>query len=177
MDALAAELGMSKKTLYIHFESKNALLEAVLKNMTLQIHEGLMEILNTPESFHVKFHHFIYFIHGRMAQIHPCFLEDVRLYAAESWRIIEEFRGRMIPVFFGQLLDEGIKAGFLKPDLNRPLFLRLFLVAVQGMMNPAAIMESGMAPRSVVDGIMSIFFEGILTPVGRKNFNSLANHD
>ena len=168
MDSLASELGMSKKTLYSHFKSKNALLESVLKNMTLQINDGVMDIIGAAVPFYEKLRNLISFLHRRMSQVHPCFLDDVRLYAPESWTIIEEFRGRMIPVYFGRILDDGIKEGFIKADLDRSLFLRLLLNAVQGMMNPAAIMEFGMAPQSIIDGITNILFEGILTPLGRK---------
>ena len=171
MDSLASELGMSKKTLYAHFDSKNVLLEEVLKNMTLQINEGVMEILDARETALDKLRNLISFLHRRMSQVHPCFLDDVRLYAPESWKIIEEFRGRMIPVYFGRIVDEGMNEGFIKSDLNRPFFLRLLLTSVQGMMNPTAITETGISPKSVLDGIMRILFEGVLTPVGRTKFN------
>ena len=173
MDALAGEMGMSKKTIYAHFGSKNALLEAVLKNMTQQINEGMTEILNAERPVNEKISGFIRFLHERMSIIHPSFFEDVRLYAPESWAIIEEFRARMIPVYFGRLLDDGLHGGLLREDLNRPLFIRILLNAVQGMMNPSFIMESGISPQSLVDGIMSILLEGILTPAGRKQ---LTNH-
>ena len=170
VDTLAKELGMSKKTLYTSFESKNSLLEEVLRNLTRQIEEELGKVLEKEESFPEKFRNFIRYFHRKMSQIHPSFLEDVRRHAPNSWGIVEEFRSRMIPVYFGRLLEDGIKEGFLRSDLNRELFLRLLLGAVQGMMNPTAIMESGMSPIAIIDGMMSILFEGILTPAGRRKF-------
>jgi AcrR family transcriptional regulator len=170
MDALASELRMSKKTLYSHFESKKALLENVLRELTLQINAGMMEILETGRPFDEKLRHLISFLHRRMAKVHPGFLEDVRLYAPESWKIIEEFRGRMIPVYFGRILEEGVQGGFIRGDLNAPLFLRLLLNAVQGMMNPTVLTESGASPNSVLEGILGILFTGVLTPLGRKKF-------
>src|SRR5436190_13918413 len=44
MDDLAAELGMSKKTLYAHFASKAVLLEAVLTDKLTSAHAELSQI-------------------------------------------------------------------------------------------------------------------------------------
>ena len=41
MDDLAAELGMSKKTLYVHFPSKKALLEAIVSDKFRSCRRGL----------------------------------------------------------------------------------------------------------------------------------------
>ena len=51
MDDLARELGMSKKTLYSHFASKEELLRAVLLQRTREVDEGLEAIVSAKESF------------------------------------------------------------------------------------------------------------------------------
>src|SRR5437660_5734616 len=57
MADLAAELGMSKKTLYAHFESKDALLEAVLRDKFQGVEAELEKIsaragASFPEALH-----------------------------------------------------------------------------------------------------------------------------
>ena len=54
MDDLARELGMSKKTLYSHFASKEELLRAVLVRRTREVERGLEAIVSTKETFPAK---------------------------------------------------------------------------------------------------------------------------
>ena len=48
MDDLAAELGMSKKTLYVHFRSKDAIIRAVIQGMAAEIRADTDAILAQP---------------------------------------------------------------------------------------------------------------------------------
>ena len=41
----------------------------------------------------------------------PVFLEDIRRYAPDCFHLVEEFRGRAIPHYFGRLFEEGILPG------------------------------------------------------------------
>ena len=109
MDDLARELGMSKKTLYSHFASKEELLRAVLVQRTREVEQGLEAIVSTRESFPLKLGHLARFLQGKVAQVSPVFLEDIRRYAPECFQVVEEFRARAIPRYFGRLFEEGIR--------------------------------------------------------------------
>src|ERR1700683_3946375 len=52
MDDLALEMGMSKKTLYAHFESKTALLQAVMRDKMSSVEADLERATSdTPDDF------------------------------------------------------------------------------------------------------------------------------
>src|SRR5262245_43094918 len=79
MDDLAAELGMSKKTLYAHFGSKNALLEAVLLEKFQEIDAELNRITSDCAS------DFVGALHGLLAtvqqhteEVQPAFVRDIQ---------------------------------------------------------------------------------------------------
>ena len=100
MDDLARELGMSKKTVYSHFASKEDLLRSVLAHRVSEVDEGLAAIVRERESFPAKLGHVARFLQGRIGEVSPVFLEDIRRYAPECFRVVEEFRGRAIPQLF-----------------------------------------------------------------------------
>ena len=55
MDDLAHELGMSKKTLYRHFRSKDALIESIIEEIGQAIRDRMDSVLADPEArFHTK---------------------------------------------------------------------------------------------------------------------------
>lgn len=168
MDDLAAELGMSKKTLYLPFESKEALLRAVLIRRTERAEESLREIVSRPDSFPVKMRNLVHFVHQTIAKASPVLLDDIRRYAPQCFSIVEEFRGRAIPLYFGRVLDEGITAGYLRKDIRRELLIRMLVLAVQGIVRPDVLDEWRIHPSEVLDGILSILLKGALTPEGRR---------
>jgi TetR/AcrR family transcriptional regulator, cholesterol catabolism regulator len=168
MDDLARELGMSKKTLYAHFASKEALLRAVLRQRVSETDQGLESIVSARESFPAKLGHVARFLQAKMAEVSPVFLEDIRRYAPECFRVVEEFRGRAIPRYFGRLFDEGFRAGHIRPRVHRDILIRMLVLSIQGIIRPEAVGELHLHPREALEHILSITFDGILTPKGRR---------
>ncbi len=114
MDDLARELGMSKKTLYSHFASKEDLLRAVLARRTREVEQGLEAIVSAKETFPLKLGHLARFLQSKLADVSPVFLGDIRRYAPECFQVVEEFRARAIPRYFGRLFEEGIRTGHVR---------------------------------------------------------------
>jgi TetR/AcrR family transcriptional regulator, cholesterol catabolism regulator len=168
MDDLARELGMSKKTLYAHFASKEALLHAVLIQRVSEVDQGLESIVSAKESFPAKMGHVARFLQANLAEVSPVFLEDIRRYAPDCFRVVEEFRGRAIPRYFGRLFDEGFRAGHVRPQVHRDILIRMLVLSIQGIIRPEAVSELHLHPREALEHILSITFDGILTPKGRK---------
>jgi AcrR family transcriptional regulator len=168
MDDLARELGMSKKTLYSHFTSKEELLRAVLLRRTGEVERGLEAIVSARESFPVKLGHLARFLQGKLVDVSPIFLEDIRRYAPECFQVVEEFRARAIPRYFGRLFEEGIRSGHVRRQVNRELLIRMLVLSVQGIIRPETVEELHLRPREALEHILAILFEGILTPTGRR---------
>jgi AcrR family transcriptional regulator len=162
MDDLARELGMSKKTLYSHFTSKEELLRAVLLRRTGEV------IVSARESVPVKLGHLARFLQGKLVDVSPIFLEDIRRYAPECFQVVEEFRARAIPRYFGRLFEEGIRSGHVRRQVNRELLIRMLVLSVQGIIRPETVEELHLRPREALEHILAILFEGILTPTGRR---------
>jgi AcrR family transcriptional regulator len=167
MDDLARELGMSKKTLYSHLKQEE-LLRAVLVRRTGEVDRGLEAIVSAKESFPAKLGHLAGFLQSKVAEVSPVFLEDIRRYAPECFRVVEEFRGRAIPRYFGRLFEEGIRTGHVRKQVNRELLIRMLVLSIQGIIRPEAVEELRLRPREALDHILAILFDGILTPTGRR---------
>jgi AcrR family transcriptional regulator len=168
MDDLARELGMSKKTLYSHFTSKEQLLRAVLLRRTGEVDRGLEAIVSAKETFPAKLGHLARFLQSRVSEVSPIFLEDIRRYAPDCFRVVEEYRGRAIPRYFGRLFDEGIRTGHVRRQVNRDLLVRMLVLSIQGIIRPETVEELHLRPREALDHILAILFDGILTPRGRR---------
>ena len=174
MAELATELGMSKKTLYVHFAGKEPLLREVILEFGQEVRAGAEIILRDPTlNFAEKLHRFAESMIERLSHLNPHLIRDLQRYAPELHRLTEQVRRENIPFIFGRLIREGQRAGMVRAEVN-PLFATEFLLhAMQGLHLPASLQRLHLAPQEVFRQAINLFFGGLLTPAGRKDYEKL----
>jgi len=169
MDDLAAEVGISKKTLYTHFPGKIELLEAVLADKFAGVETKLNEVMRAhPHDFSTALHELLVNTQLELDEIKPPFVRDMRQKAPQVFKVIERRRAALIERFFGKLFVEGQRAGMVRKDVPVKLIIEILLTVVQAIMNPVKMGELGMMPKEGFAGILKIVLEGALTRKGRK---------
>jgi AcrR family transcriptional regulator len=169
MDDLAAELGISKKTLYAHFTGKTELLEAVLSDKFARVSSTLERITRAyPHDFSAALHQLLAGTQHELDEIKPAFVRDMRLKAPHVFKTIERRRAQMIQRYFGKLFADGQRAGRLRRDVPAKLMIEILLGAVQAVMNPPKIDELGLVPKTAFTGIIRIILEGALIRKGAR---------
>jgi AcrR family transcriptional regulator len=165
MDDLAAELGMSKKTLYAYFPSKVALIEAVLKAKFGEVEADLGKLTN-DQAAHVEatLHQFLDCLQRHTAEIQPAFVRDIGRETPELFQMIEQRRRELIRHYFGGLFEDGKKAGVIRTDISTHLIVEILLGAVQAIMNPSKLMELGLSVETGYSSIIRLVLEGALVP-------------
>src|SRR3989449_4807588 len=168
MDDLAAELGISKKTLYAHFPGKIELLEAVLADKFAGVETKLNEVmLAHPHDFLTALHELLVNTQLELDEIKPPFVRDMRQKAPQVFKVIERRRAALIERFFGKLFIEGQRTGMVRKDVPVKLIIEILLTIVQAIMNPVKMGELGMMPKDGFAGILKIVLEGTLTRKAR----------
>ncbi|MFO0844908.1 MAG: TetR/AcrR family transcriptional regulator [Gemmataceae bacterium] len=168
MDDLAEALGMSKKTLYAHFASKQALLEAVLLDKFGEIEAEFARISSECSAdFLGCLHRLLACVQRHTEEIQPPFLRDIQRESPELFQVVEGRRRELIQRHFGQLFEEGRREGLIRKDVPVPLVIEVLLGAVTAVMNPPKIAELGLTPTAVFTGIIRVTLEGVLSPKGR----------
>jgi AcrR family transcriptional regulator len=174
MDELAAELGMSKKTLYVHFASKESLVRAVIVDLAAEIRNTADALLaNRQLNFAEKLRGFAEGMAERMTRMNPLLLRDLQRFAPEIFQLVTELREKNIPYIFGRFIEEGQLAGLVRTDVRTDFAVAFFLSAMNGMIQPAAMDRLGLAPRDIVPRAIELFFGGLLTPAGRQEHEKL----
>ncbi|MDX1950622.1 MAG: TetR/AcrR family transcriptional regulator [Verrucomicrobiota bacterium] len=163
MDELATELGMSKKTLYVHFQSKTELLEAMLDFKLQHLQSDLEKLMAIPGiPFAERLQRLLSGMRAHMEEIQPAFIRDVQRGDPKLFLRIQQARKRLIHSCFGQLLEEGRKAGAVRADIPVRLLIEMLVGAVDSMVQPARIDELGITPKTAYAQIVSVFLEGAL---------------
>lgn len=168
MDDLAADLGMSKKTLYVSFPSKNALIEAVLKDKFREVETDLEQLAKEQAAdVETALHQFLSCLQRHTAEIQPAFVRDVGREAPELFQVIEQRRRELIRRYFGGLFEDGKKAGMIRSDIPAHLIIEILLGAVQAIMNPSKLMELGLTVEQGYSSIIRLILEGAMVPKGK----------
>jgi AcrR family transcriptional regulator len=169
MDDLAEELGMSKKTLYAHFPSKTAIVEAVVLDKSREIEADLERITaEYSTDFLAELHQLLACMQQHLDEIRPPFARDVRREAPEIFQLVERRRRDLIHRHFAKLLSEGRDAGIIRKDIPHDLIIEILLGTVQAIMNPEKIAELNLTPKEAFSSIITVIFRGIVTETGRS---------
>jgi len=169
MDDLAAELGMSKKTLYAQFPSKTELLQAVLLAKFRSIETDLDAIMAcSAKDASAALHQLLACMQRHTEEIRPPFVRDIRRENPELFELVEERRRDLIQRYFGTIFDQGRRAGIIRKDISSELIVEILLGAVQAVMNPAKIEQLGLEPKTGYGAIVSVILDGVMTEKGRS---------
>ena len=174
MDDLAHELGMSKKTLYLHFPGKDAIIDRIIDGIGRAVRAEMDAILNnTKLPFAQKLRAIVDVIAPRLALLSPAMLRELQRYAPKIFQKIDELRQNNIPYVFGRLFRAGIEEGAVRRDLD-PDFAALFwLQAVRGLVHPDTLAVSGLTTQQTLQKALELFTSGLLTPAGAKDYEKL----
>ena len=169
MDDLADELGISKKTLYAHFPSKIALLEAVLADKFAGVEAKLKEVTRAHlHDFSTALPDLLSTTQRELDEIKPPFVRDMRQKAPHVFKMVERRRAELIERYFGKLFVEGQRAGMVRKDIPARLMIEILLTMIQGIMNPPKMEELEMTPKEGFTGIIKIVLEWALIRKGQK---------
>jgi AcrR family transcriptional regulator len=170
MDDLAAELGMSKKTLYAHFRSKPTLVEAAILAKAAELEADLERIeAEHSASFSNALREMLSCLQRHAEEIQPAFVRDMRRSAPDLFKLVEKRRSAIIQRYFGRLFENGRKAGTVRADLPPGLAVEILLGAIQAIANPQKLAELDLTPQAALPAIISVVLHGALTPTGRTN--------
>jgi AcrR family transcriptional regulator len=170
MDDLAEELGMSKKTLYAHFPSKTALLEAVIADKLARVDADLKGAMDGEASdFPARLQAMLLCMRRQADEIQPAFIRDVQREVPELFALVQNGRRKLIQRHFGKLLKDGRKAGSIRNDIPAGMMIEILVGAVDAIINPVRMGELGLTPKTGFAQITTVFLEGVLVRAQGRN--------
>ena len=168
MDDLAAELGISKKTLYECFGSKIELLQAVILNKVGEA-QAAFEVIADERwpDFKSELHQLHACAQRQLEEIRPPFIRDLQRDAPELFALIQTRRRTLIHRHFKKLFDRGRKAGTVRRDIPTSLIIEILLGATDAIVNPAKMVELGLTPDAAYSAVLRVVLDGIIVKTGR----------
>ncbi|MEW6726522.1 TetR/AcrR family transcriptional regulator [Desulforudis sp. 1088] len=160
VDELAGHVGISKRTLYRYFRSKEEIIAAVIEGLTSRVGEAVEGLLATHENPIQKLKALVPIIGQNVGQLEPA-LRDLQRHYPRLWEKIEGFRAGRI-TYMTRLLEEGIAQGCFSVA-NPKLVVTALIASVRTILNPEFIFANGLSFQETVQNLLDLFFYGIVT--------------
>ena len=174
MDDVASELGMSKKTIYKFFPSKEDLVLAIAKHFMNRMKSKILPALNSDKNAVEKLSELIKILAGASEKISNKRMEEMKRHFPGIWNEIDSFRTKMMFENITKIINQG-KAEGLFIDYPTSIIMTILVVSVRAIVNPDFILNNSF---SIIEGArftFKIIIGGIVTEKGKKIFNQTIN--
>ena len=170
MDEIASDVGMSKKTVYKFFPSKETLLQVVVAIHTRNIERDVREVVQSEKKIDEKLIALLTIVGKVVRKMSRPFMADVQRFAPALWKEIEVFRREKILSQLLQMFKQAKKEGAFREDVDPDLFFLVVMTTIQGIMNPEVLSQHPFTAETAFRGIFKILYSGVLTDEARHRF-------
>ncbi len=171
MDLVAAELGMSKRTLYEIFGSKEEMLIRVTDNMQKRLRANADRRFRTSGNIMEAMVLHAFDEMRMMQSVCPEFFRDLRHLA--SLRRNMENRNRETIECIAQQTRRGVEQGVFRTDVNYPVTLRLIVLQYESLACMHDVFPPDVTLAQAYESITIGFLRSIATPKGMQILDGL----
>jgi AcrR family transcriptional regulator len=164
IDDITARMGISKKTVYKHFSSKDDIIKAVVEQimapMTLQIDSVIKNRIPLSEALKS----ILFSIQQISVSMSGPMLNDMKT-QPRTLQFLKTMRSNLLERFC-VILTKGKKNGTVRENLDINLFIKILINAIDTFANPDTFLEMEMSSDEFAGQVFSIFMNGILNNRG-----------
>ncbi len=175
MDDLAHEMGISKKTIYTHYENKTKLVEDCTSQLFCTISEGIEHICSygknpIEELYEIK----------KFALLHLKDEKSSPQYQLQKYypKIHDRIKGKQFEMMQECVVDNverGIKLGIYRENLNIDFVSRIYFSGVVSIKDHKLFPINQFPIIKLMDDFLEYHLRGIVTPKGRNILNAIIN--
>jgi AcrR family transcriptional regulator len=162
IDMLAKRCGISKKTFYKYFATKDDLVRFVSDDSLSTMRAQFAEIGKSDKSPMQKLVELIAITYTSFGSASRPLLEDIRTSYPEIYDKAMRFKEDQASIILG-IVKSGIETGIFR-NFNPALVLNAFLGASDRVLNPDFILENNMTIEEVMKSFYELSLYGLINP-------------
>jgi AcrR family transcriptional regulator len=121
MDEIAAQLGMSKKTIYQFFTDKDAMIEAVVNEEMKRNEAGCLGFSLTAENAVEEIFLAMDDIQEMLKGMNPQLIHDLEKHHPAAFKRLKQYKHQFLYNMIMENLERGVREGLYRPGLNADL--------------------------------------------------------
>lgn len=164
MDTIASYSGISKKTLYENFQSKELLVETIVQRLILKTGKYIRLCPDISPNAVKEMENFVEHLFGVLENVTPKFVMDLKKYYPETYTQLIVFRDNSILPYLERCFKRGITEDHFRPHIKMDtawLYCWQIQNALEGDTSHADV-------NKIIGNANDLFLHGILNPKGLK---------
>ncbi len=171
MDDIAREIGISKKTIYQHFEDKEAIVEEVIKHELEKLRGDMEHIDREADNPIEQMLQVSRCLQRERNNVNPVLLFDLKKYCHKGWELFQNHKHQYIIKGVSWNLERGIQQGLYRQDLNVNMMARLHIEQIEMAFDASIFPPNQFNPIDVQIQMLHHFLRGLLTEKGFQLYN------
>ena len=168
LDELSSELGISKKTMYKFFPSKEELVKTIVWLMLRKVEKEVHRISADNKPFVHRLADLILFIGKTVGRFSKSFQQDMKRFAPMIWEEAERYRQEHIFNKVAEMIRQAKMENVFRNDINDEVIVMMLTSCFQTILTPEVLAEHSFSPKEAMYTIFHVIFEGALTEEARK---------
>jgi TetR/AcrR family transcriptional regulator, cholesterol catabolism regulator len=166
MDDIARELGMSKKTLYLHVQDKKDLVGKAMQWHIDQEDNCICNIQDEKLNAIDQFFEIMMLVNEMLKSMHPSILYDIQKYYPEMMKSMMDNRQKMIRETLLANMKQGQKEGLYRKDFNPDVIIEIYVHSIEGIFNHNWFANIGTTPSELYLELFRYHIRGIASEKG-----------
>lgn len=170
VDEIAKAAGVSKKTIYHHFPSKEMILKDVMNCKRQEWHEMIDRIYEEDIDFLEKMKKIGYQIANELSNAPLTFFLDLERNAPHLMKKAKEIRRNNITKGFEKFYKEGMEAHYFRSDIPLDVVSEMYYAMMNHLFVMATDSKNNYSIKELYDHFSRMIFEGVFTREGFKKY-------
>jgi AcrR family transcriptional regulator len=171
MDDIAKALGISKKTIYLHYKDKDEIVYAVTEWMLQIDMERCQHIYKVSTDPIDEILQSTQLMRDLVENIHPALLYDLEKYHPKAWANYVNHKNGFVDIILRNL-NEGQACGYYRADFEPEILARFRLESVDSVFKEKVFPSKKFKLVDIQLQLIDHFLRGILTPEGLRVYEA-----
>lgn len=159
IDEIAAELKISKKTIYKYFKSKDEIILEYFKTTISSDKESVEKTLHGSGEFLEKIHEIVYSNHKYKLPVK--LLNEAKLFYSNEWNEIEELKKYKLNAM-KEILERASLEGKIKSDINFAVLCKMLEKISDTFVDYEFLIANKLKTTEAIDEALNIILFGIM---------------
>jgi AcrR family transcriptional regulator len=175
MDEIAAQLGISKKTIYQFFTDKDAMVEAVVNKEMRQNEQECREFSQSAENAVQEIFHAMDGIEEMLKTMNPQLIHDLEKHHTAAFKRLKQYKYQFLYTIIMENLERGIREKLYRSDLNADITSRHRIETAFMPFNQEAFPHNKYPMNQTCQELAILYLHSICNAEGKKLIEKYLN--